>query len=156
MYRITSKLQYKNTQSLSSFIKENRLKSYLKIISITFLLSPISAMASDCSELPEKIRSCEKFTCKVQTDIYNYIVTHNVIGETPNGKCSYTSTVPVPPGAPNDLLMNCLFTKEVRQAYGNVLSKTLGIEINRDITSDNVLVNKALARDVCEIEGLEG
>jgi len=136
-----------------------KLEFLLKIPNYLFflviLILPIEALANNCNQLPQKIKDCEKFTCKAQTDKYNFIVTHNVIGKTPNGKCSYKSTVPIPPGAPNDLFMNCLFTKNVREAYGNVLSKTLGLEKNRNIIEDNKIVNQALAKDACEIEGLE-
>lgn len=124
------------------------------IICLAAIIFSDSAFAGGCDELPEKIRKCEKYSCKIQVEEYDFIITHNVVGITPNGKCSYNSTVPVPPEAPNDLTLRCLFTKKIREAYSNVTKKAIGMETTEDISADEELVNSALAKDICEIDGL--
>ncbi len=104
---------------------------------------------NDCDEFPEKLESCESFSCEFEhplaetLDIEDIIMERNIIGLNEDGKCKYIEELP------NNGKMECDYTENTKMI---MVKSHKGLELSEE--EFNILQG-ALNGGECKISGYD-
>ncbi|MCK5416514.1 hypothetical protein KAI92_03745 [Candidatus Parcubacteria bacterium] len=123
------------------FSQNNKISSDTKTNSQNILTNKKTDQASktelsECDTFPDKLESCEPFSCKFKHPFTNEIMEKKIIGLV-NGKCQYTEEMP------NNGKMGCNYSESLRIAVAQyyrdlVVAESAGTNIKANLGNGNV------------------
>lgn len=110
--------------------------------------SQIRERTGTCKNLKEKLELCENFKCKAPyANFSSFIVSHEIKGPLPDGKCYYSQTMPA--GG----LSECTVDERTRMVIARMWKEYLVTGRESTSRSDQEVLNVAYKNDDCIITG---